>query len=151
MSICYSSKRTCVCIPSTRGKAMHSSYACNPRVEAGGCGTCWPASLAEMESFRMSPQHPFLASTCTCTCIPPHIQGPNIVRGQRSRVTHQFSSLSRVPRYPIFPLRTLGNKVRRNEDLELEPPHPVPFPHQPRVRVTSLTGGPFGPGNPGGP
>lgn len=142
---------------------MHSSYVCNPRVETGGS---WELLASQPSQNRKlqdqsskvrtreigeDTQHPFLASTRTCTCIPPHIQGPNIARGQRSRVTYQFSSLSRVSRYPIFPLRTLGNKVRRHEDLELGPPHPVPFPHLLRVRVTSLTGGPFGPGNPGGP
>lgn len=59
---------------------------------------------------------------------PLHTQGPNPVGSQRSMVTYQFSSLPRVPRYPIFPLRALGNKLRGNEDLELEPSHPAPFP-----------------------
>lgn len=59
---------------------------------------------------------------------PLHTQGPNTVGSQRSMATYQFSSLPRVSRYPIFPLRALGNKVSENEDLELEPSHTAPFP-----------------------
>lgn len=47
-------------------------------------------------------------------------------------VTHQFSSLSRVPRSPVFPLGALKDKVGESRGTNKEPLHaPAPSPpHQ---------------------
>lgn len=64
------------------------------------------------------------------------------VRSQEA--THQFSSLARVPRTPIFPLGALGNKIGERRSMTQESPHSPASPRgQPQPGCVHLQGDPL--------